>query len=78
MEVVGQRHTPAVLPQGKRHVTRFIREAGWAPGPVWTDSENLAPIRIRSPDLLPSSESLCLLSYTGPLVTALISLLSIK
>jgi hypothetical protein len=26
------------------------QEAGWAPGPVWTGAENLAPTGIRSPD----------------------------
>ena len=25
-------------------------EAGWAPGPVWTSGEDLAPTEIRSPD----------------------------
>jgi hypothetical protein len=29
---------------------QIIQEAGWAPGPVWTDAENLAPTGIRSPD----------------------------
>jgi hypothetical protein len=28
----------------------IVQEAGWAPGPVWTGAENLAPTRIRSPD----------------------------
>jgi hypothetical protein len=28
----------------------IVWEAGWAPGPVWTGAENLAPIGIRSPD----------------------------
>jgi hypothetical protein len=28
----------------------IIQEAGWAPGPVWTDAEILAPTGIRSPD----------------------------
>jgi hypothetical protein len=27
-----------------------VQEAGWAPGPVWTGAENLAPTGIRSPD----------------------------
>jgi len=27
----------------------IVQEAGWAPGPVWTGAENLAPIGIRSP-----------------------------
>jgi hypothetical protein len=28
----------------------IVQEAGWAPGPVWTGSENFAPTGIRSPD----------------------------
>ena len=28
----------------------IVQEAGWAPGPVWTGAENLAPKGIRSPD----------------------------
>jgi hypothetical protein len=31
---------------------------GWAPGPVWTGAENLAPTGIRSPDRPARSESL--------------------
>jgi len=27
-----------------------VKEAGWAPGPVWTGAENLASTEIRSPD----------------------------
>jgi hypothetical protein len=27
-----------------------VQEAGWAPRPVWTGAENLAPTGIRSPD----------------------------
>ena len=27
-----------------------VWEAGWAPGPIWTVTENLAPNEIRSPD----------------------------
>jgi hypothetical protein len=38
----------------------IVQEAGWAPGPVWTGVENLAPIGIRSPDR-PSRSQL-----TGP------------
>jgi len=30
---------PAALPPGKA----IIYEAGWAPGPVWTGAEDLAP-----------------------------------
>ena len=43
----------------------IVQEAGWAPGPVWTGAENLAPIGIRSPDRPARSESLYRLSYPG-------------
>ena len=46
--VRGQRHAPAALHPGKDPVP-IVQEAGWAPGPVWTRAENLAPHRIRSP-----------------------------
>jgi len=28
----------------------LVQEAGWAPGPVWTDAKNLFPTGIPSPD----------------------------
>jgi len=45
----GSASRPAALYLGKDPVF-IIREAGWAPGPVWTGAENLAPTGIRSPD----------------------------
>ena len=42
MGVDGQHHAPAALPPRKDPVL-IVQEAGWAPGPVWTDAENLAP-----------------------------------
>ena len=42
----------------------IVQEAGWAPGPVWTGAENLAPTGIRYPN--PSSPSLYRLSHPGP------------
>jgi hypothetical protein len=42
---------------GKDPVT-IVREAGWAPGLVWTGAENLAPTGIRSPDRPARSQSL--------------------
>jgi len=48
-----QRHAPAALPP-ERPGTHCI---GWAPGPVWTSEENLAPTGIRSPDRQARSES---------------------
>jgi hypothetical protein len=41
----------------------IVQEAGWAPGPVWTDAENLAPTGIRSQDRPVRSQSLYQLSY---------------
>jgi len=40
--VGGQRHAPAVFTPGKDPLP-IVQEAGWAPGPVWTLAENLAP-----------------------------------
>jgi hypothetical protein len=45
----------------------IVQEVGWAPGPVWTGAENLAPTGIRSPDRPARRESLYRLSYPGPL-----------
>jgi len=41
MGVGGQRHAPAALPPGKDPVP-IVSEGGWAQGPVWTGTENLA------------------------------------
>ena len=41
----------------------IVEEAGWAPGPVWTCAENLAPTGIRSPDRPARSQSLYRLQY---------------
>ena len=38
MRVGNQRHGPAALPPVPN-----AQEAGWAPGPVWTDEGNLVP-----------------------------------
>ena len=56
-EVRGQRHAPAALYPEKEPVS-IVQEAGWAPGPVWTGEENLAPTGIRSQDRPASSQSL--------------------
>ena len=40
--VRGQRHALTALYPGKEPVPNVL-EAGWAPGPVWTGAENLAP-----------------------------------
>jgi hypothetical protein len=41
----------------------IVQEAGWAPGPVCTGAENLAPTGIRSPDRPARSRSLYRQSY---------------
>ena len=63
MGMGGQCHAPAALTPGKT----WQLGVGWAPGPVWTGTENLAPTRIRFPDPPARSESLHRLRYTGPL-----------
>jgi len=62
MGVGGQHHAPAALTLGKRPGTHCIG-GWWAPGPVWTVAENLAPpTGIQSPDLPARSE--CIIYYT--------------
>ena len=46
----------------------IVQEAGWAPGPVWTGAENLAPTGIRSPDRPAHSQSLYRLSYPAHII----------
>jgi hypothetical protein len=43
-----------------------VQESRWAPGPVWTGEENLAPMGIRSPERPARSQSLCRLRYVTP------------
>ena len=45
----------------------IVQKAGWASGPVWTCAENIASTGIRSPDRPACRQSLCRLSYRGPL-----------
>jgi hypothetical protein len=40
--VGGQHHAPATLPW-EREPIPIVQEAGWASGPLWTGTENLAP-----------------------------------
>jgi hypothetical protein len=62
----GQRHAPVFLVPGKTRYPSY--EAEWAPEPVWTSVENLAPTGIRSPDRPARSESRYRLSY--PLINS--------
>ena len=50
----------------ERDPVPIVLEAEWAPGPVCTGAENLAPIAIRYPDRTARSESLYWLSCPGP------------
>jgi hypothetical protein len=58
--------TPRPLYPRERDPVPIAKEAGWAPGPVWTAAENLDPTRIRSPDRPAHGESLYRLGYPGP------------
>ena len=42
--------TPRPLCPRERDPIPIVREAGWAPGPVWAGAEYFAPTGIRSPD----------------------------
>jgi hypothetical protein len=59
--------TPWPLYPLEEHLLPTVQDAGWAPGPFWTDAENLASTGIRSPDRPARSNSLYRLSYPGPL-----------
>jgi hypothetical protein len=52
MGVGGQRQSLAALPPPQKEIryTLYVQEAGWAAGPVWMGTENLASTGIRSPD----------------------------
>jgi hypothetical protein len=72
MSVGGQRHAP------RKDQESVAWEIGWAPGPVWTGTKNLAPTGIRSPDRPARSESLYRLSYPGPLSRNKINLIELS
>ena len=55
--------TPRQLFTPGKDPVPIVREAGWAPGPVWTGAENLDPTEIRSPDRPARSQSLYRLRY---------------
>ena len=59
----GASFTPRPLFTPKKDPVPILREAGWAPGPVWTGAENLPSTGIRSPDRPARSHSLNRLSY---------------
>jgi hypothetical protein len=53
----GVRVTPQLLFTPRKDPVPIVQEAGWAPGPVWTGAENLAPTGIRSADCPARSQS---------------------
>ena len=55
--------TPRPLFTPGKDPARIVQEAGWAPGPVCTGAENLAPTWILSPDRPARIQSLYRLSY---------------
>jgi len=55
--------TPRPLFTPGKDPVPILQEAGWAPEPVWTGAEILAPIGFRSPDRPARSQSLYRLSY---------------
>jgi hypothetical protein len=59
---------PGRVTPGKETRHPLCRREGWAPGPVWTGEENLAPTDIRSPDRPVCSKSLYRLSSRSPAV----------
>jgi hypothetical protein len=64
--VRGQRHAPAAFYPPWKDPVPIVQEDGWAPGPVWTGAENLAPSGVRYPDRPARSQSLYRLSYPAP------------
>ena len=55
--------TPRPLFTSGKDSIPTVQETRWAPGPVWTGAENLAPTGIRSPDRPARSQSLYRLRY---------------
>jgi hypothetical protein len=59
---------PQLLYPREIYPVPIVQEAGWVPGPVWKNAENLTPTGIRSPDRPAHCESLYQLSYPRYLV----------
>ena len=55
--------TPRPLFTPGKDPVPIVQEARWAPGPVWTGAEKLAPTKILSPDRPARSQSLYRLRY---------------
>ena len=59
---------PRLLFTPGKNPVPIVQEAGWAPGPVWTGAENLAPTGIQSPDRPARSQSLYRLRYPANVI----------
>jgi hypothetical protein len=55
--------TPRPLFTPGKDLVPIVKKAAWAPGPVWTGAENLAPTGIRTPDRPARSQQLYRLRY---------------
>jgi len=67
---------PRPLFTPKKDPVPIVQEAVWAPGPVWTGAENLAPTGIRSPDRPARSHSLYRLSYPAHFTNKCLEIIS--
>ena len=57
----------------ERETVLVVQEAGWAPEPVWTGTENLAPTGIRSRSVQPIASRYTGYATTAPKINILIS-----
>ena len=67
---------PGRFTSGKDPVP-FVQKAGWAPGPVWTGEENVAPTGIRSPDRPVRSVIAIPTELSQPLMTMMMIIITI-
>jgi hypothetical protein len=65
--------TPRPLYSRKRDLVLIVQQAGWAPGPVWAGTENLASTGIRLPARPARNEMLYRLRYPGPYMLEVVS-----
>jgi len=68
--------TPRPLFTPGKDPVPIVQEAGWAPGPVWTGGEGLAPTGIRSLDRPARSQSLYRLRYPSHLIIITVILIT--
>jgi len=68
--------TPHPLYFGDRHPLAIIQNAGWTPGPVWTDAGNLAPTGIRFPSCPVRIEPLISDSHASLIIVEITTLIN--